>query len=193
MYDKLRENTGKYLTLSDEEFNYYISLFEVKKFRKKEFLLTQGEVCHFEAYVLSGAVVGFHINENGYKAVLHLMFDDWWVADIYGLAVSQPSFLNFQALEATKVLYIRKDQKQKLYQKFPVFNKLYRLMGMVTIGAMQQRMISNLSHKADERYIGLIKKYPNLEERVPHYLIASYLGISAEFLSKIRRKIREEG
>lgn len=190
MYDLLRSNTKKYLELSDEEFDYYFSLFEVKHFKKKEFLLKQGDVCNFEAYVLSGAISGFHTDEDGQNTVLDLMFEDWWVTDIYGMAVQRPSFLNFQAHEDTKVLQITRQQKEELYHKFPIFDRLYRLMGMVKVGSMQKRIISNLKQTADERYLQFIRKYPNIEKRFPQYMIASYLGISAEFMSKIRKKVK---
>ena len=105
------------------------------------------------------------------------------------MGIQQPSFLNFQAHEDTTILQITRQQKEELYKKFPVFNEMYRMMGMLKVGAMQKRTISNLKQSAEERYLQFIKKYPDFESRFPQYMIASYLGISAEFMCKIRKKV----
>ncbi len=191
MYHLLRSNTEKYLQLSDEEFRHFSSCFHPKIYSKKEFLLRQGDICDFEAFIITGSVVGFHEPENGNKAVIYLMTTDWWLTDIGGWVQENPSLISFQALEETKVLYISKEKKQQLYKELPVVERLFRMMWMVTIGALQKRLISNLSMTADERYSYLIDKYPLLEQQVPQYLIASYLGISAEFLCKIRKKVNK--
>ena len=189
MYDRLRSNTRKYLELPDDAFDHFTSLLELRQLPKKDVLLSQGEVCNFEAYIVDGCIICYHLNNNKQRTVLNFMYEDWWVADIDGMATQKPSYLTFEALEDTRLLLISRKNKEKLYAKFPIFERLFRLMTMVTLGALQKRVIANLSQNAGERYSALIERYPNLEQRVPQYIIASYLGISAEFLSKVRRKV----
>ncbi|MEO1258191.1 MAG: Crp/Fnr family transcriptional regulator [Bacteroidota bacterium] len=189
MHDNLRSNIQKYLELPDDAFKYFVSLLELKQLRKKEVLLRQGDLEHFEAYIIEGCMIGYHLNGKKQKTVLYFMYEDWWVADIPGMIAKEPSYLTFEAIEDTRLLLISRKNKEKLYAHYPIFERLFRKMSMVALGAMQQRVIAALSQKADERYAALIEQYPKLEQRVPQYLIASYLGISAEFLSKVRRKV----
>lgn len=191
MFRNLRSNTEKYLQLSDQEFSHFSSYFVPKIYGKKEFLLRQGEVCNFEAYITSGSVIGYHEIKKGNKVVVYLMNEDWWVTDIGGWVKKKPSLLSFQTLTPTKVLYISRENKEKLFKELPIVERLFRMMWQVNIGALQQRLITNLSMTADDRYSLLIDKYPLLEQQVPQYLIASYLGISAEFLCKIRKKVNK--
>lgn len=191
MFETLRTNSEKYVMLTDEEFDYYKSLFEFKRFKKKEYILRQGDYCDFEAFILSGCMVSFHTDKNDNKIVLNLMAEDWWVTDISSGAKRKPSLFNFQAIEQTEVLMIQREKKEELYEKYPVFDRLFRKMGQLRIGAMERRTILDLSRNADEKYLDLKRRYPDFEKRFPQYLIAGYLGISPEFLSKIRKKLNK--
>lgn len=189
MRTKLRANIEQYLKLTDDQFDRYFSLLEPKIYPKKSYLFRQGEVCHIEGYITAGCVVGFHQDDNGKRAALYLMMDDWWVTDIGGWVKQKPSMLSFQALEDTEVLLISRKNKELLFEEEPIFAALFHKMVMVTYGAIQERMISMICQPTEERYLDLINKYPRLEQRVPQYLIANYLGISPEFLCKIRKKV----
>lgn len=188
-YQLLRANTEKYLTLKDEEFDYYFSLLQYKIFPKKSFLLRQGEVCDFEGYIIEGGVAGIHENGEGNQTVVSLMMDDWWVTDIGGWVREEPSYLTFQAMLETSMLLIDRERKEQLYRELPVFERLFRMMGQIKIGAQQRRLVNCLSLTGGELYHQLIAQYPLIEQKFPQYLIASYLGISPEFLSKIRRNM----
>ena len=189
MFTKLWTNTRRYLELSREEFDFFCSLLEVKTFRKKQFLLKQGDYCYFEAYIVSGLVISYHTDAIKHKIVLSFLNEDHWMTDYPGLAAGTPSKLSFQALENTKALCISKADKELLYQKYPVFERLFRLMYMLNIGSLQMRTISLLSKTAAQRYVEFTQLSPGMEQRVPQYLIASYIGISPEFMSKIRRRM----
>ncbi len=121
--------------------------------------------------------------------MLYFAVADWWVGDIDSFTNQVPARLFIEAVEDSEVLLISKEDKEELYETLPKVEKLFRIMGQKTIVALQHRMISNLSKTADERYIDYITKYPQIVQRLTNLQIAAYLGISHEFLSKIRKKI----
>ena len=189
MYQSLRENIKKHIHLSDEEFTSFTGLFKLKTFDKKEMLLRQGEVCRFEGFVIKGIFRVFHVDLNGNEQVLYFALENWWITDIDSFSNGLPSQLSIEALEDSEVLLISKSDKEYAYAHFPVVEKLFRIMTQKTHVALQRRMIDNLSKTADQRYLDFIAKYPVLYQRLSNLQIAAYLGISHEFLSKIRRKL----
>jgi len=189
MYQSLRENIEKHIHLSDEEFTSFTGLFKLKTFDKKEMLLRQGEVCRFEGFVIKGIFRVFHVDLNGNEQVLYFALENWWITDIDSFSNGLPSQLSIEALEDSEVLLISKSDKEYAYAHFPVVEKLFRIMTQKTHVALQRRMIDNLSKTADQRYLDFIAKYPVLYQRLSNRQIAAYLGISHEFLSKIRRKL----
>jgi len=151
--------------------------------------MREGEVCKFEGFVTKGLFRVFHIDSNGFEQVLYFAQENWWITDIDSFTNETPTQLYIQALEDSQVLLISKKDKELAYINIPKIEKLFRIMTQKTHIALQQRMIDNLSKTADQRYIDFIQKYPNLFQRLTNVQIAAYLGISHEFLSKIRRKI----
>ena len=123
---------------------------------------------------------------------MYFAIEDWWVADVDSFTNSKPSQLNIQALENSEVLLISKQNKEKLYQEIPEIEKLFRIMSQKNLVALQRRMIDNLSKTADQRYLDFLAKYPKITQRLTNIQIAAYLGVSPEFVSKIRRKITKK-
>ena len=123
---------------------------------------------------------------------MYFAIEDWWVADVDSFTNSKPSQLNIQALENSEVLLISKQNKEKLYQEIPEIEKLFRIMSQKNLVALQRRMIDNLSKTADQRYLDFLAKYPKITQRLSNIQIAAYLGVSPEFVSKIRRKITKK-
>ncbi len=185
----LKHNILKHITLSTKELENFCILFNQKDVKKKQFLMREGEVCKFEGFVNKGLFRVFHIDSNGFEQVLYFAQENWWITDIDSFTNETPSQLYIQALEDSEVLLISKKDKEFAYINIPKIEKLFRIMTQKTHIALQQRMIDNLSKTADQRYIDFIEKYPNLFQRLTNLQIAAYLGISHEFLSKIRRKI----
>ncbi|SNR54580.1 cAMP-binding domain of CRP or a regulatory subunit of cAMP-dependent protein kinases [Maribacter sedimenticola] len=179
----------KHITLSTEELEGFCNLFNQKDVKKKYFLMREGEVCKFEGFVTKGLFRVYHIDSNGFEQVLYFAQENWWITDIDSFTNETPSQLYIQALEDSEVLLISKKDKEFAYNNIPKIEKLFRIMTQKTHIALQQRMIDNLSKTADQRYLDFIEKYPNLFQRLTNLQIAAYLGISHEFLSKIRRKI----
>jgi len=189
MTDLLKQNIANHINLSDEEFEKFSSLFQAKTIKKKQFILQEGEVCKFEGYVTKGLFRVYHIDQNGFEQILYFAIENWWITDIDSFTNEKPSQLFIEALEDGEVLLISKKDKEFAYANLPQIEKLFRVMTQKTHVALQRRMIDNLSKTADQRYLDFIGKYPQLYQRLSNLQIAAYLGISHEFLSKIRKKL----
>lgn len=183
------ENIKKYIDFSEAEFTKLSSFYHIEEIQKNQMLLSEGEICDFEGYILEGCFKIFYNEDNIKEHILYFAVEDWWVLDIGSFVSGTPSKLNIQALEDCKVIMISKEQKEKLYQEMPQTERLFRLMNQKALESIQLRMISMLNKTADKRYLEFKSKYPTLEQRIPQHQIAAYLGISHEFLSKIRRKL----
>lgn len=185
----LKKHIEKYVHLTDEEFTFLSSLFRSKKIKKKHFLLHEGDVCQFEAFVVSGLLRTYVIDTEGKEHILYFATTDWWVSDIDSFIHQQAASLFIDALEDSEIFFIDYKNKEYLYKQLPKVEELFRKMTQRTHVALQRRMIDNLSKTADVRYQEFINRYPHIANRLTNVQIAAYLGISHEFLSRIRKKI----
>lgn len=183
------QNIKKYIDLSDSELTKLNSFYHIEEIPRNQMILSEGEICHFEGYVLEGCFKIFYQEDNIKEHILYFAVEDWWVLDIGSFVSGKPSKLNIQALEDSKIIMINKAHKEKLYDEMPKTERLFRLMNQKALEAIHLRMISMLNKTADKRYLEFKNKYPTLEQRIPQHQIAAYLGISHEFLSKIRKKL----
>ena len=185
----LKQNIASHISLSEHETEAFCSLFQQQVIKKKSFLLREGEVCRFEGFVTKGLFRVYHIDQNGFEQILYFAIENWWVADIDSFTNERPSQLYIEALEDSTVLLISKKNKEFAYANMPQIEKLFRVMTQKTHVALQRRMIDNLGKTADQRYLDFMEKYPAIYARLTNLQIAAYLGISHEFLSKIRKKL----
>lgn len=192
MPDLLYKNISNYVNLSQEDFNQFKKPFEYRKFTKKEIVLKEGDYCNFEGFVLTGCFKVYYLNENGLEQTLYFAVEGWWITDIDSLINTVPSILNIEALEDSEVLMISRKDKENLYKTMPQIEKLFRIMNQKSSVALQRRILSLTGKTADKRYLEFLEKYPGLEQRITQQQVASYLGITHEFLSKIRRKMSLE-
>jgi CRP-like cAMP-binding protein len=192
MIELLKQNIAKHISLSENETEQFCSLFQQESIKKKCFLLKDGEVCRFEGFVTKGLFRVYHINQNGFEQVLYFAIENWWITDIDSFTNEKPSQLFIEAIEDSEVLLISKKNKEFAYANLPKIEKLFRIMTQKTHVALQISIIDNLSKTADQRYIDFIEKYPQLYQRLTNLQVAAYLGISHEFLSKIRKKITDK-
>lgn len=188
MLQILKNNISRYINLSDEEFQRFSEPFELEKFKKKETALREGDYCLFEGFVMNGCFKVYFLTEDGFEQTLYFAVENWWITDIDSLINNVPSTLNIEALEDSEVLMISKKEKEKLYETMPQVEKLFRIMNQQSSVALQRRILSLMNKTADKRYLEFLEKYPGLEQRLTQQQVASYLGISHEFLSKIRKK-----
>ncbi len=185
----LKKNIAKHISISEEELTAFCSLFQNAVVKKNSFLLSAGEICRFEGFVTKGLFRVFHNDQNGSIQILLFAIQDWWITDLDSFTNEIPSNLYIEALEDSEVLLISKKDKEFAFSNMPSIEKLFRVMTQKTHIALERRMIGNLSKTADQRYIDFREKYPQLFQRLSNLQIAAYLGISQEFLSKIRKKI----
>jgi CRP-like cAMP-binding protein len=185
--DLLKTNIEKHAQFSKTELEAFCNLFHPKCIKKKEFLLRQGKVCRFEGFVVEGCFRIFNLDEEGNDNTLYFGTKDWWLMDIDSFMNQTPSHLNMQALEDSTVLLINQQDKIKLYESFPVVERLFRVMSQKALVSWQRRLIRNHRYTAKERYFHFIQTYPDLATKLTDKQIAGYLGIRHEFLSKIKK------
>lgn len=188
MHTNLRHNIFKYAQLSEEQWLDFQQLFELKTIKKKDYLLNFGQHCSFEAYVLKGCFRTYFMDANGKDVVLSFAFEDWWLGDMSSNLNHMPSRMYIQALEDSEVLIIQSKDKENLYRKHPIFERIFRLMVMRHLVSYQDRLYKIYAYTAQERYNDLIVKYPQVLQRVSQKHLASHLGVTPEFLSKMRRE-----
>ena len=189
MFEILYKNISRYIDLSEEEFRKFTVPFQLKSFGKKETVLKEGDYCLFEGFVLSGCFKVYYLNENGFEQTLYFAVEGWWITDIDSLINHVPSILNIEALYDSEVLMISKKHKENLYETMPQIEKLFRIMNQQSSVALQRRILSLTGKTADKRYVEFLQKYPGLEQKLTQQQVASYLGITHEFLSKIKKKM----
>jgi CRP-like cAMP-binding protein len=186
MFGPIDQFVARFIQLTPDEQEIFHSLLEFKKMKKKSFLLKEGEICTFEAYILKGCVRTFYIDKEGVETNLTFAVEDWWLGDIASFSEQQPSKQNMETLEDCELLMISYENKNLLYEKVPKFERLFRILLQRTAGVMQQRIYASVSQTAEERYLAFIEKYPAIVQRIPQHHIARYIGVSPEFLSKVR-------
>ena len=186
-YELLEQNIRKNLDLSNADVEDICRYFKPLDLKKKEFLLTQGKVCKFEGFVLEGCFRIFNSDREGNEHTLYFAVKDWWLMDIDSFMNQIPSKLNIQALEDSKVLLINREDKMALYQSNPIVEKLFRIMSQKALVSWQRRLIRNHSFTAKERYFHFVDTYPDISFKLTDKQIAGYLGITHEFLSKIKK------
>lgn len=187
------DNILKHIHLNDEEIQLVLSVMKPKRIKKKQFFMTEGDVCQNTAFVLSGCLRSFFIDANGFEHNLQFAIEDWWIADMMSFATQKPGRLNIEALEDTEMLLMSRHDQLSLFEQCPKFEKYFRIITENGIISSQNRLLDNLSTPAMGRYINFSKKYPMLLQRLPQIQIAAYLGITPEFLSKIRNQISKQG
>lgn len=189
MYTNIINNVSKCITLTAEEQTQFTDLLEFKTIPKKTILLREGEVCQFEAYIKKGCVRIYYVNENGFEVVLSFAVEDWWVSDIASFHENKPSLFFIETLEETEMLLLTPQTKEKLLLTIPKFERVFRLLVQRNLSSVQNRLVNTISKTASDRYLEFIKLYPSVPLRVPQYHIASYLGVSPEFVSTIRKRL----
>lgn len=190
--DLILSNVARHIQLEDHEKDFFLSVLTHKKLRRRQYLLQEGDICRHENFVVKGCLRAYYIDEDGHEHILMFAVEDWWVGDLKSFNEEAPATLNIDALEESEVLRIDKQSMEILYQKVPKFERYFRIMLQNSIITSQNRVLQNIYMTAEERYLAFIQKYPRLESRLPQNQIASFLGITPEFLSKIRKKIAGE-
>lgn len=186
MRETLIRSFSKYVRLTDEEAGVVQSLFTAKKFRRRQYILQEGDVARHETFILHGVTRTYEVDEKGQEHVVQFGLEDWWVGDLFSFLTGTPSHYNIDCLEDTGVLQITKQNLEALYERVPKMERHFRIIIQNAFIAATSRVASSLAKSAAERYDEFVAQYPQIEQRVPNHQIASYLGITPQSLSRIR-------
>ncbi len=187
----LIEHIRNEVSISEEEAEIILSAFVSKKLKKKENLLFKGDISSHMRFVESGCLRSYYIDDQGHERILQFGIEGWWVNDLYSYLTRTPAQLFVQALEPTTVLQIHKERLNTLFDEVPMMERFFRYKIQNAYVALQNRTIDAMSETAESRYTEFRKAYRSIEQRVPQYMIASYLGITPEHLSSIRKKLQD--
>ncbi len=185
-YEPILQNVGKHISLDREEAAYFLSLLQEEELPKKALLLKEGQLCRTISFVTAGALRAYYINKEGKETTVMFALKDWWITDMFAFLNQQPAMLYIEAIEPSRVFKLKKEDMDRLYTRVPSFERFFRILMQNAYIREQVRMIQNLSLSAEERYINFLEKYPQMAEKITQKQIASYLGITPEFLSAIR-------
>jgi CRP-like cAMP-binding protein len=178
----------KKIALSDEQLYRWTQLLVPKKIKKNEFLLHQGEVCRYVAFVVKGCLRQYAIDAKGHEHIMQFAPENWWISDMDSMSNETPSTFFIDAIEDSEVLLSDK-HSQDTIMEIPAVALFFQRLIQNRQAATQKRMMDSMSAMADERYYDFLKTYPLLSQRLPQHMIAAYLGITPESLSRIRKNL----
>lgn len=175
--------------LDKKEIAFVEEVFKERRIKKRQFILQEGEICKHTTYVLEGCFRMYRVDNNGKEHNLQFAIENWWIGDLGSFHSNTPSKLNIEAVENSIILQVKKEDQLKLYTDYPKFNRIFRVLAENAMIGLQRRVLQNISSTAEERYLDFLERHPNLFNRISNVQIASYLGVTPEFLSTIRKKI----
>ena len=187
-HDLILQNITKHINLEKAEATYFLSLLTLKEVQPKAYLQKENHPCNYLTFVNSGMLRAYFLNKEGKESTIMFALKDWWVTDMHCFENKLPAMLNIVATEKTEVLQISKTNLDLLLQEVPKFERFFRIIFQKSYIREQLRIIENLSLTAAERYENFANKYPQIIQQVTQKQIATYLGITPEFLSVIRKK-----
>ena len=190
-FEGILKNIGRFIDLTEEERQYFTSILKTTKIRKKQYVAQPEFVCRYKNYIINGAMRSYLVDNDGQEHTIQFAIDDWWISDFNSYIYQTPATLFVEALEETTVLQLEYHAEEKLLELYPKFEKFFRIFHQRALASLQKRVLSNLSMSAEKRYDEFLAKYPAIAERVPQYALASFLGMTTEFLSKIRSDKRK--
>ncbi|WP_276372613.1 Crp/Fnr family transcriptional regulator [Chryseolinea sp. H1M3-3] len=187
MYDLILSNVSKHIHLTREETSLFISVLKHRRIRKRQYLLQAGDINQYENFVTKGCLRAYTVDAQGQEHIAMFGLEGWWISDLYSFLTNTPATQHIDALEDSEVFSIEKSDLDRLYDQVPKFNRFFLKLLQNAFVAHQRRILASISQTAEEQYLDFISRYPSIEQRVPQSQIASYLGLSPETISRIRR------
>lgn len=182
----------KYVSLNDSQKTLIEKSVRERKVKKGQFLLHEGAVCNTTSFVTEGSLRTYYTDLEGQEHIVQFAIEGWWISDLNSFIMQVPATFNVQAIEDSVLLEITYESLERLYLEIPSLERYFRIITQRAFISFQQRVVQNISMTAEDRYRSFQEKFPKLELRIPQKLVASYLGISAEFLSKTKKKLRSQ-
>jgi len=185
-FQPLIDHITSKITLSEDEAKEFISFFKVTRVKKRQFIIQPDFIPKYRNYVVQGAFRAYVVADEGEEHTIQFAVEDWWISDYSGYIFQQPASMFVMALEDSVIVQIDYESEQKLKASHHKYETFFRVMAERSVAAMQKRLISNLTKTAEERYQEFEKKYPLIVQRVPQYALASFLGMTTQYMSKLR-------
>ncbi|SNR16802.1 putative transcriptional regulator, Crp/Fnr family [Tenacibaculum jejuense] len=183
---------NKIVELNSNEEQIIIDALTHRKYLKDQYIVQQGDVCKCINFILTGCTKTSYLDSNGHEHIVMFSIEDWWTSDMGSFITQTPADYNIQCIENTELLQLNYTTVEELFKKVPKLERCFRKITERALVASQKRIITNFSETAKERYLIFKENYPKIEKRVPQYLLASYLGITKEFLSRIKSQLARE-
>lgn len=186
--DQLIAYFDQLIPLNTEEKTLVSEKFHGRIYRRKQFVLQEGDLCNAVTFVISGCLRMYQVDASGTVNIIQFATENWWISDLGSFYKRYPSVMNIEAIETSEVLQINHEALLSLYEEAPKFNGIFRILMENNLVGLQERLLQNMRSDARERYQAFLKQYPKLVNRIPNTYIASFLGITPEFLSRIRNE-----
>jgi CRP-like cAMP-binding protein len=189
MFEVFFIHVNEKVSLTKEEQETIKTFFSPKKLRKKQYLLQEGDVCKYMAFVEKGLLRSYNVDDKGYEHMIQFAWEGWWISDTYSFLSGDPAAYNIDAIEDAELLLITLPHFEEMTLKVPKMERYFRILFQNNIVSKERRLLSSITYSAEEKYLKLSETNPELIQRIPQNLIASYLGITPETLSRIRKNI----
>ncbi len=184
---------NRIVSLSSEEEEMIREKAIYRRYLKDQYLVQQGDVCKHINFIVEGCVKQFYASSDGLEHILMFAIEDWWASDMGSFITQTPADYNVQCIEKTELIQLNHADVEELFISIPKLERCFRKITERALVASQKRIVRNFSKTAKERYLFFKENYPTIENRIPQYMLASYLGITKEFLSRIKSQIAKEG
>lgn len=189
MIDILFKHIQDKISVTETDKELIKTFFTAKKLRRKQYLLQEGDVCRYLSFVASGLIRTYNVDEKGDEHMSVFGWEGWWISDFNSFLSGEPAVFNIDAIEETELLLISLSNYEALTLAVPVMDRYFRILYQNSLVTKEKRLMSSITHTAEEKYVQLINSNPQIIERIPQNLIASYLGIAPETLSRIKKKL----
>lgn len=189
MFQQLLKSLREKVQFTPKELELCTTFFIPKKLRKKQFLLQEGDICKYNAFVEKGILRSYTVDEKGNEHIVQFALEGWWITDLASFLSASLSTYTIEALEDTELLLLTPSAREQLMKQVPMFERYQRILLQNAYIALQARIAASLTETAEEKYIKMVTVYPGIVQRVPQHMIASYLGLTPETLSRVRKQI----
>lgn len=189
MFDVLFTHIQEKVALTDSDKEKIKSYFKPKKLRKRQYLLQEGEVCRKLTFISKGLLKSYSLDDKGVEHINIFGFEGWWISDFRSFICGEASVLNIEAIEDSELLLIARDPYEEMILKVPIMERYFRLLYQNSLVTKEGRLLVNNMYSAEEKYRNLLRDCPQMMQRIPQNLLASYLGMKPETFSRIKKNI----